>query len=349
MIDNRPSPEQLLEQIEQEEEKRRRGRLKIFLGYASGAGKSAQMLDEGRRRRERGQDVVVGALQPKLSRELQSILSALEIIPTRNIGGKDVIDIEEILARRPKVVLIDGLAYDNPPGGAHEKRWQDVEELLESGISVLATINLQYIAELQDEVAAITGSRQSETVPRTFLERADEIVIADAPCPDEQLSRLRELTMLLAAEVIDRQLQNYMRSHGIAETWGTQERILACITPRSNARQILESGRRNADRFHGKLFAAYVRQPNLSEKDKMTLEQNLSIAREVGAEVEVLEGRDGVRTIFWFARKNGITQIFIGHSQRQGWWNRLRGNPVERLIGLAERVDVRVFPQGGQS
>src|ERR1019366_8474323 len=119
MTDNRPSPEQLLEQVEQEEKKRRRGRLKIFLGYASGAGKSAQMLAEGRRRSERGEDVVVGALQPKLSRELQGILSALEIIPTRNIGGKEVIDIQEIVARRPQVVLIDGLAYDNPPGSPH--------------------------------------------------------------------------------------------------------------------------------------------------------------------------------------------------------------------------------------
>ena len=347
MTNTRPSPEQLLEQIEQEEKKHRRGRLKIFLGYASGVGKSAQMLDEGRRRNERGEDVVVGALQPKLTRELQGILSVLEIIPTRNIGGKDVIDISEIVARRPQVVLIDGLAYDNPPGSSHEKRWQDVEEILESGISVLATINLQYIAELQDEVALITGNRHSETVPRAFLERADEIVIADAPSPDEHIATLRELTMLLAAEVVDRQLQSYLRAHGIAETWGTQERILVCVTPRSNARQILESGRRNADRFHGKLFAAYVKQPNLSERDKTTLESNLAIAREVGAEVEVLEGRDDVRTIIRLAREKLVTQIFIGHSQRQGRWQRLRGNPVERLIALAEGVDVRVFPHAG--
>jgi two-component system, OmpR family, sensor histidine kinase KdpD len=349
MANSRPSPEQLLEQIEQEEKKRRRGRLKVFLGYASGSGKSAQMLDEGRRRNERGEDVVVGALQPKLSRELQSILAALEIIPTRSIDGKEVIDVPEIVSRRPQVVLIDGLAYDNPPGSTHAKRWQDVEELLEAGISVLATINLQYIAELQDEVTSITGEGRSETVPKSFLERADEIVIADAPSQDEHLCRLRELTMLLAAEVIDRQLQSYLRVHGINETWGTQERILVCITPRSNARQILESGRRNADRFHGELFVAYVRQPNLSEDDKITLDKNLSIAREVGAEVEVLEGRDDVRTIYWFARQKCVTQIFIGHSQRQGWWQRLRGNPVERLIGLAEGVDVRVFPQKSPS
>jgi two-component system sensor histidine kinase KdpD len=346
MVANRPTPEQLLEQIEQEEKKKRRGRLKIFLGYASGVGKSAQMLDEGRRRRERGEDVVVGALQPKLTRDLQGILADQEIIPIRNIAGKEVIDVAEIIDRRPQVVLIDGLAYDNPEGCKHAKRWQDVEEILQSGISVVTSINLQYIAEYQDEVESITGKRQSDTVPKCFLEGADEIVITDAPSQDDQLSKLRELTMLLAAEVIDRQLQGYLRTHGIAESWGTQERILVCITPRSHARQLLESGRRNADRFHGELLAAYVRQPNLSAEDRMTLDKNLSMATEVGAGVEVLEGRDGIRTIVRFARDKGVTQIFIGHSQRQGWWHQLMGNPVERLIELADGVDVRVFPQG---
>ena len=349
MTENRPTPEQLLEQVEKEEARKRRGRLKIFLGYASGVGKSFKMLDEGRRRRERGEDVVVGAVQPKGFGELRDLLLKCEIIPTQAIDEREVIDLAEILRRRPQVVLIDGLAYDNPPGSRHENRWQDVEELLNAGISVVTSINLQYVAELRDEVAAITGKRPSETVPRRFIEKADEIVIADVPALEgvdrEKLSRLREMTLLLAAEVIDRQLQSYLRSHGIQEVWGTQERIMACITPRSSAREILESGRRNTDRFHGELVAVYVRQPGLSPEDQAALDRNLELARGIGARVEMLEGHDYVRTLIRFARARGVTQIFIGHSQRHGWWHRLRGNPVERLIALAEGIDVCVFPQ----
>lgn len=346
MPEGRPTPEQLLAQIEQEEQRKRRGRLKVFLGYASGVGKSANMFEEGRRRRERGEDVVVGAVQPKSSDDVQHLLLKHEIIPMLNVEGKSVIDLASILRRHPQVVLIDGLAFDNPPGSAHAARWQDVAELLDSGISVITSINLQYVAELQDEIVAITGRRAAETVPRAFLEKADDIVIADVPAEESKLSHLREMTMLLAAEVVERQLQSYLRSHGIEEVWGTQERIMVCITPRSNARQVLESGRRNADRFHGELFAVYVRQSKLSADDQAALEKNLAVAREVGAQVEMLEGTDSIDALIHFAKERGVTQIFIGHSQRRGWWNQLRGNPVERLIDSAEGIDVRVFPQG---
>ena len=357
MTDGRPSPEQLLKKIEQEEQKSRRGRLKVFLGYASGVGKSASMFDEGIRRRARGEDVVVGAVQPRSSGEIQQLLLKHEIIPTRIVDGRDVIDLPAILSRHPQVVLIDGLAYDNPSVCAHASRWQDVSALIDAGISVVTSVNLQYVAELQDEIEAITGKRASDTVPRYFLEQADEIVIADVPAhenpsrigesadEERRLSRLREMTMLLAAEVVERQLQSYLHSHGIEEVWGTQERILVCITPRSNARQVLESGKRNADRFHGELFAAYVRQPRLSADDQAALDRNLAMAREIGSHVEMLEGPDSVESLIRFARERGVTQIFIGHTRRQGWWNQLRGNPVERLIDSAEGIDVRVFPQ----
>jgi len=356
MPDGRPTPEQLLKQIEREEQKSRRGRLKVFLGYASGVGKSATMFEEGIRRRARGEDVVVGAVQARSSDEIQQLLLKHEIVPARNVDGRDVIDLQAILARHPQVVLIDGLAYENPPGSAHAYRWQDVSALIDAGISVITSVNLQYVGELQDEIAGITGKRTLDTVPKSFLEQADEIVITDVPAEeslgrmgsaDEErsLSRLREMTMLLAAEVVERQLQTYLHAHGIEEVWGTQERILVCITPRSNARQVLESGKRNADRFHGELFAVYVRQPRLSSEDQTALEKNLAIAREIGAQVEMLEGPDSVEGLIRFARERGVTQIFIGHSKRRGWWNQLRGNPVERLIDAAEGIDVRVFPQ----
>jgi two-component system sensor histidine kinase KdpD len=344
-LEVRRDPQRLLEQIEEEEKRSKRGRLKIFLGYASGVGKSAKMLAEGLRRRQRGEDVVIGAIQRESTPEISRIVSKHEVIPTLKVDDRDVIDIERILRRHPQVVVIDGLAYTNPPGSRHLERWQEIEELLDADISVITSINLHYVHELQDEVAEITGKRPPETVPLDFLKRADDIEVVDAPARPS-FSRLREMALLLAAEVVEGELRHYLHSHHIEEIWGTQERILVGITPRSDARPIVESGRRNADRFHGELFVAYVRQPDLSAQDEAALQENLKIARKMGASVKVLEShRDPARALITLARELGITQIFIGHSMRKGWWHRFRGNPVERLIELAEGIDVRVFPQ----
>jgi two-component system sensor histidine kinase KdpD len=358
----RPSPEQLLAQVELEESLKSRGRLKIFLGYASGVGKSFQMLDEGRRRRERGEDVVVCAVQPRYSAEMQAVLQKLEVLPALKTGDVESIDVAAVLRRGPQVALVDGLAYDNPPGSRNAHRWQDVEQLLEAGISVTATVNLQYIEELRDEMERITGKRSSHAVPRSFLERANEIVVVDAPVMDSilrgaqpadlavsseekhRLSRLREMALLVVAEVVDRQLESYLRLRGMDQTWGVQERILVCVTPRSNAARMLESGRRDADRFHGELYAVSVRQPALLQKDRAALQQNLTYARELGAHVEILSGLDAVDAIVKFARAKGITQIFIGHTMREGAWRRLWSNLIERLIHAAEGIDVIVFP-----
>jgi two-component system sensor histidine kinase KdpD len=341
----RPTPEQLLEQIELEERHRRGGRLKVFLGYASGVGKSEQMFDEGRRRRERGEDVVVAATQAKSSLQVEKILAKLEVIPPLKIGDQDVIDVVSIMKRRPQVVLIDGLAYDNPSGSRNAKRYDDVKELLAAGISVITSINLQYIAEFQDAVAAITGKRASQSVPRKFLEHADEIVVVDAPAHDEKLSRLRQMALLLTADVIETQLEDYLHCHAIEETWGTQERILVCITPRSNATAMIDSGRRNADRFKGELYVLYVRQHGLSSEDETALERNIAIALERGAIVKVVDAEDPVRAVIDFARERSITQIFIGHSIQGGWLQSLRKTRVEQVIELAEGIDVRIFPQ----
>src|SRR5437867_10617349 len=180
-LELRRDPERLLEQIEEEERRKRRGRLKIFLGHASGVGKSVKMLAEGLRRRERGEDVVVVAVQPKSSPEIDRLVAQYAVIPTLKIRNRDVIDIERILRRHPQVGVIDGLAYTNPPGSRHSERWQEIEEILNAGISVITSINLHYIRELQDEVAGITGKRPAETVPLDFLKRADDIEIVDSP------------------------------------------------------------------------------------------------------------------------------------------------------------------------
>jgi two-component system, OmpR family, sensor histidine kinase KdpD len=347
----RRDPESLLRQIEAAERAERRGQLKIFLGYASGVGKSFKLFDEGRRRHQRGEDVVVAATQPDLPPELAPVIETLETIPTQDVRGVPVIDLPAMLSRHPDVCLIDGLAYDNPPGTRHAKRYEDVEELLEAGISVLTSINLEYIAEQQEFVAGIVGRTKAETVPQDFIDRADEVVVVDAPPEAEtgieaqQLSQLRQRALLLTADVVDRQLESYLRLHGIQSTWGTQERILVCMTPRANAARMLASGRRNADRFHGELLALYVMQRNLTPEDWMALQRNVTLARAQQAHVETLEGKDPVRTILEYAHARGITQIFLGHNLRRSWRNRLGGTPLDRLIRDAEGIDVRVFPQ----
>ncbi len=357
----RPDPQALLERLEMQERLARRGRLKVFLGYASGVGKSYQMLDEGRRRRMRGEDVVIGATQPKSSPEVEQLLRDAEIIPPLVINGQATVNVPAILQRHPQVVMIDGLAYDNPPGSRNPRRWEDVKQLLDAGISVIASINLQHIHELQDDVERVTGRRASQWIPKSFLEAADEIAIVDAPAEvslarsasmpertftseEQKLVRLREMALIAAAEVVDRQLVTYLKAHGIDAVWGTQERILVCITPRSTAAPMLASGRRNADRFHGELYAVYVQQAGVFHKDQAVLEKNLAMAADVGAKVQMLDGVDAVEAIIVFARQTGITQIFIGHGTNDSGWRKLRRSFVDRLIAAAEGIDVSVFP-----
>ena len=184
---HRKTPDELLREV-QAEEAIHQGRLKIFLGYASGVGKSFRMLDEARRRGERGQDVIVGAVQPKVSAEVQKLLDKLEVVPLRKYTSGSAMNLEAIFRRRPEVCVIDGLAYNNPPGFRNSTRWQDAKELVSSGIKVIGSINIQYVEELREQVEALTGKHVTETVPTSFITSADEIEIVDAP-PEESIDR----------------------------------------------------------------------------------------------------------------------------------------------------------------
>jgi len=357
----RKTPEEFLRDIQTEEEAGRKGHLKVFLGYASGVGKSYRMLDEARRRRERGQDVVVGAVQPKVPPEVEALLSKLEVIPLRAFDNGAAVDVETLIRRHPAVCFIDGLAYDNPPGLRNATRWQDVQDLMRAGIKVIGSINIQYIEELREQVEAITGKRVSQTVPVAFLKDADEIEIVDAPLeeplerlPEERvdyelraqrLSRLRELALVLAADVVEHQLTEYLNRHGVRQRLATQERILVCMTPRANIQAMLESAQVIATKFHAEVVVAYVKQPDLSAEDIEALEAKLAISRAAGAEIRILEGEDPVERLLAFARERGITQLFIGHTQQFGAGPRLWGDPVEKLIRRSRGMDVRIFPQ----
>jgi two-component system sensor histidine kinase KdpD len=336
--DRRPNPDELLRRVQAEERRERRGRLKIFLGYAPRVGKSFRMFDEGRRRKERGQDVVIAAAQNEVPGAVREIVSRLEIVPA--LDG--AINLPAIFKRHPEVCLIDQLAFNNPPGSRNPERWQDVEEILRQGIAVITAVNVQYIREQQAAVERFTGKRATSGIPESFLHEADEIEVVDAP-PDvtmgdpRVMTELRELALLLAADVVDRQLQAYLDWHGVSARWGAQERILVCLTPRSNARAMLESGVRNARRFHGALLAAYIEQSGVDEGDRDRLAEHLALAREMGADVHRLKGGDFVDTLLGFAHEQRITQLFLGHSQRDR-------SPVEKLIDRAEDFDVRLFP-----
>jgi len=362
-VDGRPDPEELLRRVQADERRESRGRLKIFLGYASRVGKSFRMYDEGRRRKQRGQDVLVGAVQSKITPDIQEILASLETVPTISTrhAGRDyeLMDLTALFRRHPEVCLVDGLAYDNPPGSRNPQRWQDVRELLDRGIGILTAVNVQHIREQQDKVERITGKRSPYSVPEEFLREAEEIEIVDAPpealmdrlpdgsMPDSRrLAELRELALLLAADVVERQLQDYLDSHGVAAVWSAQERILVCLTPKSNATAMLRSGQRNAARFHGALLVAYVQQDNLGPKDREQLESHLALARELGAEVHCLRNSDFVQAILDFAREQRVTQLFVGHSFRDR--GLLWRGPIDRLIDAAENFDVRLFPHPGE-
>jgi len=357
----RRTPEELLREVQAEEEAAKRGNLKIFLGYASGVGKTVRMLSEAVRRRERGQDVVVGAVQPHAPPEAGSLLQKLEVIPLKTFGQAFAIDLEGLIRRRPAVCIIDGLAYDNPPGQGNAARWQDVVELVDAGLQVIGSINIQYIAELQEAVELITGKHVTQTVPISFVKSADEIEIVDAPaeCPwegppeqgsdaerrSQQLSKLREMALVLAADVVDHQLTSYLERQGIFQHFGAHERIMVCITPRANVQAMLETAQIIAQRFHAELIAAYVDQAQQSPSDQVILERKLEAARAAGAKVEILDGADPIESLVDFARSRGVTQLFIGHSQRTGILQRILGSPVDKLIRLSSGMDVRVFPQ----
>jgi two-component system, OmpR family, sensor histidine kinase KdpD len=358
----RRTPDELLADIELEERRKQRGKLKVFLGYASGVGKSFQMLDEGRRRHERGEDVVACALQSDCPPDAQAIVNQLEVIPLLVTDCGEAINLHRVIDRRPEVALIDGLAYDNPPECKNPHRWQDVEQLLHAGISVLTTVNIQYLENLQDEIERITGNRSAYIIPRTFLTNsADEITVVDAPSEESvlggiednsarlaekhKLSRLRELALLVAASVVDRQLEIYLKSQGTEQTWGVQERILVCVTEHSDAAEMLESGRRNADRFQGEFYVVHVQNTPCPKEKQQILENNLRQGRELGAEVHLLNDTDPVTALLEFAMQRGITQIFVGRSSSPpDFWTRLRGNLAVRLIRAAEGIDVIVYP-----
>ena len=376
----RPNPDELLARVKAEEAKINRGKLKIFLGYAAGVGKTYAMLEDARMRTH-DTDLVVGIVETHKRHETAELLQALEIIPNKKIEYRGVtlseMDIDAVLARHPKLALVDELAHTNAPGSRHPKRYQDVVELLESGIDVYTTLNIQHVESLRDTVEQITGISMHETIPDTVIDNADEIRLVDLP-PDELLERLkegkvyvpeqialamedffrkgnltalRELTMRAAAERVDEQVRSYMNSHSIRGPWATGERLMVCISPSSLGSRLVRTARRLATQLSAEWFAVYVEIPDnirLSPSEQERLTATLRLAEDMGAKAVTIQGNSISETVIDYAIKNNITKIVVGKPQRRRW-HKLRDEVVlDRIIRQSEDIDVYVVSGSGE-
>jgi len=370
----RPDPDALLREVQREETKR--GRLKIFLGYAPGVGKTYTMLNEARVLKKRGEDVVVGVVETHGRIETEELLKGLEVIPRRRVEYQGIsleeLDLNAILTRRPSAVLVDELAHTNAPGSRHPKRYQDIEELLDSGIDVYTTVNIQHFESLNDVLEKITGIRMQETLPDTFLDRADEVQVIDIPLEElfERLKEgkvyiplqakramenffqrgnlvaLRELMLTHVARKMDTELLNYMRAKAISGPWPAGERLMVCIAPSPYAKQLLRKGYTIAKEAHAEWYAVHVSTPSLkemSDSDKAYIAEALNLAEELGGKIATLSGTDIAKEILRFAREYNINHIVIGkplHSMLLGFW---KGSPASRLLHTPSEFELHLI------
>jgi two-component system sensor histidine kinase KdpD len=371
---SRPDPEALLKEVQREEEKR--GRLKIFLGYAPGVGKTYAMLNEARVSKKRGEDVVVGIVETHGRVETEELLRGLEVVPRRRVAYQNIVleelDLDAILARRPAVVLVDELAHSNAAGSRHPKRYQDIEELLDSGIDVTTTVNVQHFESLNDVLEKITGIRMQETLPDTFLDRADEVQVIDIPLEElfERLKEgkvyipmqaeramqnffqrgnlvaLRELMLTRVAHKMDTELLNYMRAKAISGPWPAGERVMVCIAPSPYAKQLLRKGYQIAKDAHAEWYAVHVSTPALkemSDKDKAYIAEALNLAEELGAKIATLSGTDVANEIVRFAREYNINHIVIGKPLHSMLFGFLKGSPASRLLHTPSEFELHLI------
>lgn len=381
----RPDPDELLKQIQTDEQARKRGKLKIFLGYAAGVGKTYAMLEAARQRKIEGVDVVIGYVETHKRAETEAMVGELEITPRRSLEYRSValteMDVDAVIARRPVLVLVDELAHTNAPDSRHPKRYQDVEELLDAGINVYTTLNIQHLESLNDVVAQITGVIVRETIPDSVIDEASEIELIDLP-PDELLTRLqsgkvyipeqaaraiqdffrkgnltalREMTMRRAAERVDDQMRSYMQTRFIPGPWHAAERLLVCISPSPLSERLIRSARRLADELNAEWMAIYVETPQLaaiSPEKRERIARILRQAEELGARTYVLGASGSVtasaQTVLEFARKNNISKIIVGKPLRPRWQELLRGSMIDNLLRQSGNIDIYVVASSDQ-
>jgi two-component system, OmpR family, sensor histidine kinase KdpD len=374
--DQRPSPEALLEVARREES--RTGKLRIFVGAAPGVGKTYEMLQTARARKEDGYDIVVGIVETHGRRETEALLDGLEVIPRRRIEYRgqwlEEMDLDAVIARRPQIALVDELAHTNAPGSRHPKRYLDVEELLSHGINVYTTVNIQHIESLNDVVAQITRVRVRETVPDAVFDRADAVELVDLT-PDDLIERLkegkvyvpkqaeralehffsptnltalRELALRRTAERVDEQLLTQMQAQAIPGPWAAGERVLVCISEDPRAAGLVRYAKRLADRLHGPWTALYIesrRSLQLSQEEGDRVADTLRLAEALGGEAITIPGGDRpiADDVIGYAHANNVTHIVIGKSSRSRWFEILHGSVVHDLVRRAGNISVHVI------
>lgn len=355
---------------------RTRGNLKLFLGYAPGVGKTFSMLSEAIRRRSRGEAVIAGVIETHGRAGIAELLSQIEMIPRKKIEYKgttfEELDTAAVIARHPAVVLIDELAHTNIPGSVHRKRYEDVLEILDAGIDVLSTVNIQHIESIAPTVHAITGIVVRETVPDWVLQMASETVMVDLT-PEALQNRmkrgdiyaiekvnqalksffrpgnliaLRELALRQVAEQVDRSLETYMAAKDIRDLWPVRERIAACVSSHPKAQYLIARAARMARRMDAELYVVHVTTDHReSEQDGKSLEANLQLAESLGAKVVSLKGRTIADAVAEFAREKHITHVIFGRSAVEGWRKYLYLRAMNRFLANAPGVDVHMITQ----
>jgi two-component system sensor histidine kinase KdpD len=373
---NRPDPDLLLARVREEERNKNRGKLKIFLGYVAGVGKTYEMLMAAHLRKNEGIDVQIGYVETHGRPETEVLLYGLTLIPRKLMDYRGVtleeMDLDAILAIHPALVLVDELAHTNAPGSRHLKRYQDVEELLDAGIDVYSTLNVQHLESLNDVIAQITGVIVRETIPDGVIDEATEIEIVDL-APPELLQRLkegkiyvpelaaraieqffnegnlyalREITLRRAAERVDDQMLAYMQTRAIPGPWPAGEHILVCVGPSPLSERLVRTARRQADRMNAHWTAIYVETPShhrLSDSAKEQVWRSLQLAEKLGGTPVTAFGINVATTAIEYARKHNITRIIIGKTLRPRWQEFVFGSVVDQLIHNSGTIDVYVI------
>ena len=371
---NRRSPEALLAKLKEGE----RASLRVYIGAAPGVGKTYQMLEDVHQLKRQGVDIVIAFIEPHGRADTAALVGDLECVPLRRIEYRGVtleeMDVDAVIARQPAIAVVDELAHTNAPGSKNSKRYEDVLELLDNGISVITAVNIQHLESLNDAVARTTGVRVRETIPDHVLRRADEVVNVDVSV-DTLRTRLRQ-GKIYGVEKIEQSLNNFFRkgnlsalrelalrqvaenqaakAHDYREREGLEqavipEKVMVCMASRGSAKKLLRTGSRIAGRLASDWYAVYVETPGeemgrIKPEDYAALEENIRFAVELGAKIVKLKSRSVADALIDFARREGITHVVFGQSARSRWDILLRGSVINRFLDEARDAAVHVVP-----
>ena len=381
MAKERPSPEKFLRRAIDEERQTQRGKFKIYFGAAPGVGKTYTMLQDAAVKRAQGLDVVAGIVESHGRQEVKALLKQFEELPRKEIIYRDKkileFDLDAALKRNPALILIDEMAHTNAPGSRHQKRWQDIKEILDRGINVCATVNVQHIESINDDIAQIIGTEVKETVPDSMLELADTIELIDLPAEDllkrlqegkvyipeqaelatehffqkDKLTALRELALRVTAERVGAQVLLYRQGEAVKSIWPSREKILVCVSSDVASLHLIRTARRIAGNLRTEWMAIHIETPKLklSKEARNRAIAYLQLAEQLGAETHILTGFDMIKEIMNFAHEYNITQIVIGKKVHSRWRNLLFKNLADEVVRHSGEIDVYVVTGKAES